>query len=79
MLISFCVIVAVSVSFLDRLRISSVDQPNLFVLNVRTQDVAQIQNLDPQARLYDTILGRIQSVDGVRLSDYLDAREPAER
>lgn len=78
-LVSFCVIVSVSVSFLDRLRISSVDQPNIFVLNVRTQDVDTIKTLDPQSRLYDIILGRIQSVNGVRLSDYLDAREPWER
>ena len=69
-------IVSVSVSFLDRLRISSVDQPNLFVLNVRTQDVDMIKARDPQSRLYDTILGRIQSVNTVRLSEYLDAREP---
>ncbi len=74
-LVSFCVIISVSVSFLDRLRISSVDQPNIFVLNVRTQDIETIKQVDPQSRLYDTILGRIQSVDGVRLSDYLDARE----
>jgi hypothetical protein len=75
-LVSFCVIVSVSVSFLVRLRISSVDQPNLFVLNVRTQDVDTIKDLDPQSRLYDTILGRIQSVNGISLSNYLDAREP---
>ncbi len=78
-LVSFCVIVSVSVSFLDRLRISSVDQPNLFVLNIRTQDVDIITALDPQARLYDTILGRIQFINGVSLSDYLDAREPSQR
>ena len=74
-LVSFCVIVSVSISFLDRLRISSVDQPNLFVLNVRTKDIDTIIALDPKARLYDTILGRIQSVNGIILSDYLVTRE----
>lgn len=68
-------IVSVSISFLDRLRISSVDQPNLFVLNVRTKDIDTIIALDPKARLYDTILGRIQSVNGIILSDYLVTRE----
>jgi len=70
-LMSFCIIIALSVSFLDRLRISSIDQPNLFVLNVRTQDVERIQSIDPQARLYDTILWRIESINTISLSDYI--------
>jgi hypothetical protein len=48
-------------SFLDRLRISSLDQPNIFVLNVRTADIDTIRTLDTGARLYDTILGRIDT------------------
>lgn len=73
-LVSFCVIVGVSLSLLERLDISAADQPNLFVLNVRDQDVEAISELDPSSRLYDTILARIQSINGVSLSDYLDTR-----
>lgn len=41
---------------MERLNISAVDQPNLFVLNVRTEDIATIEKIDPNNRLYDTIL-----------------------
>jgi hypothetical protein len=58
-LLSFCVIAAVSLSFIDRLRISSIDQPNIFVLNVRNADIQTIEKIDTGAVLYDTILGRI--------------------
>ena len=63
-----------SLSFIDRLRISSIDQPNIFVLNVKNSDIATIESFDTGARLYDSILARIQSINGVSLSDYLDAR-----
>ena len=78
-LIAFCVITAVSVSFINRLRVSSLDQPNIFVLNVRSQDVPIIERIDTGAKLYDTILGRIQSVNGLGLSDYLDSRKVEDR
>lgn len=55
-LVAFCLIIALSLSFIQRLDTSAVDQPNLFVLNVRTEDISTIENLDPNARLYDTIL-----------------------
>ena len=55
-LIAFCVIIAMSLSFMERLDTSAIDQPNLFVLNVRNEDIATIKDLDPQAKLYDTIL-----------------------
>lgn len=70
-LLSFCVITAVSFSFIDRLRISSLDQPNVFVLNVRNADIQTIEKIDTGAILYDTILWRIWSINGVLLSDYL--------
>lgn len=76
-LVSFCVIVGVSLSLLERLDISAADQPNLFVLNVRNEDVEKITTFDPTSKLYDTILGRIQSINGVSLSDYLDTRGDA--
>jgi hypothetical protein len=41
---------------MDRLNISAIDQPNLFVLNVRTEDVPIIESFDKNAKLYDTIL-----------------------
>lgn len=66
-LVSFCVIVGVSLSLLERLDISAADQPNLFVLNVRSEDVKKITTFDPTSKLYDTILGRIQSINGVSL------------
>lgn len=55
-LVAFCLIIALSLSFIQRLDTSAVDQPNLFVLNVRNDDVAVIEDFDPNARLYDTIL-----------------------
>ena len=60
---------------MDRLDTSAIDQPNLFVLNVRTQDIPTIKTLDPGAKLYDTILGRISSINGVRLRDYLATKD----
>ena len=55
-LVAFCLIVALSLSFIQRLDISAVDQPNLFVLNVRNEDIKPIEQFDARARLYDTIL-----------------------
>ncbi len=71
-LIAFCIIIAISLSFMDRLNISAIDQPNLFVLNVRTEDVPTIETTDPNARLYDTILWRIWSINNVSLKNYLE-------
>jgi len=71
-LVSFCVIVGVSLSLLERLDISAADQPNLFVLNVRNEDVDEIAQFDPTSKLYDTILGRISMIKGQPLSEYLD-------
>lgn len=73
-LIAFCIIIAISLSFMDRLNISAVDQPNLFVLNVRTEDVSIIENIDPNNRLYDTILWRIWSINNISLKDYLEQK-----
>ena len=70
-LIAFCIIIAISLSFMERLNISAVNQPNLFVLNVRTEDIITIKKIDPQNRLYDTILWRIWSINNVNLKDYL--------
>lgn len=70
-LICFCVITSFSLSFLNRLRVSSLDQPNIFVLNVRTRDVGSIRTFDPQARLYDTILWRIELINNSSLGDHL--------
>lgn len=71
-LVSFCVIVGVSLSLLERLDITAADQPNLFVLNVRNQDIKTIKTLDPASKLYDTILARISMIKGQALSQYLD-------
>jgi hypothetical protein len=68
------VITSVSLSFVDRLRISSLDQPNIFVLNVRNSDISNIESFDSGAKLYDTILARIQSINGMVLSEYLDKK-----
>jgi putative ABC transport system permease protein len=78
-LIAFCIITAVSISFINRLRVSSLDQPNIFVLNVRTIDIPIIERIDKQAKLYDTVLGRIQSVNGLSLSDYLNKSKTKDR
>lgn len=74
-LLSFGIIVSISISFLDRLQISSTNQPNLFVLNVRTQDIETIKKSDSNARLYDSILARIQSINKIPLSTYLETLE----
>lgn len=71
-LIAFCIIIAISLSFMERLNISAVDQPNLFVLNVRTEDVSTIEKIDPNNRLYDTILWRIWSINNLSLNNYLE-------
>lgn len=74
-LIAFCLIIALSLSFIQRLDTSAVDQPNLFVLNVRNEDTTKIENLDPNARLYDTILWRISTINNTNLNDHLSARK----
>jgi putative ABC transport system permease protein len=70
-LVGFCIIIAVSLSFLERLDTSAVDQPNLFVLNVRNDDIQPIKDFDPGARLYDTILGRISHINTIPLTEFL--------
>lgn len=79
-LVAFCLIVALSLSFIQRLDTSAVDQPNLFVLNVRNEDITPIKALDPNARLYDTILWRISTIDNLSLTDHLNKikQEPGE-
>lgn len=72
-LVAFCVITAMSLSFIDRLSISEKDQPNLFVINVRDEDLTKIKELDPQARLYDTILWRIVNINNVSLNNHLES------
>jgi putative ABC transport system permease protein len=73
-LLAYSVITSVSLSFIDRLRISSIDQPNIFVLNVRNTDIQRIESFDTGAKLYDTILARIQSINEVPLSEYLTTK-----
>ncbi len=70
-LIAFCIIISISLSFIQRLDTSAVDQPNLFVLNVRNEDLSMIKQLDPKAKLYDTILWRISAINNINLNDYL--------
>jgi predicted lysophospholipase L1 biosynthesis ABC-type transport system permease subunit len=72
-LVAFCVIIALSLSFIERLDTSAVDQPNLFILNVRNEDVTKIKDFDTKARLYDTILGRIVTINNRSLNDHLEA------
>ena len=70
-LLAFCIIIAMSLSFMERLDTSAIDQPNLFVLNVRNEDITTIKKIDPKAKLYDTILWRISSINGITLREYL--------
>lgn len=77
-LLGFCIIVSVSLSFLDRLDTSAIDQPNIFILNVRNDDIEKIKKFDPQARLYDTILWRISHINGTTISDFLAGKESEE-
>lgn len=70
-LIAFCVIIALSLSFIERLDTSAVDQPNLFILNVRDEDITTIKEFDTKARLYDTILWRIVTINNRSLNDHL--------
>jgi predicted lysophospholipase L1 biosynthesis ABC-type transport system permease subunit len=77
-LLAFVLITALSMSFIDRLRLSSLDQPNVFVLNVRNEDIQIINTIDTKAVLYDTILGRIQSINGVVLGEYLKQQKKTE-
>lgn len=77
-LLAFVLITALSMSFIDRLRLSSLDQPNVFVLNVRNEDIQTINTIDTKAVLYDTILGRIQSINGVALGEYLKQQKKTE-
>lgn len=79
-LIAFCIIIAMSLSFMERLDTSASDQPNLFVLNVRNEDITAIQEFDPHAQLYDIILWRIFAINGVNLRDYVtnNKKEPEE-
>ncbi|MEF2176060.1 MAG: hypothetical protein V3575_06290 [Candidatus Absconditabacteria bacterium] len=72
-LIAFCVITAMSLSFIDRLSISEKDQPNLFIINVRDEDLTKIKEIDTNARLYDTILGRIVNINSISLNNHLEA------
>ena len=74
-LIAFCIIIAMSLSFMERLDTSAIDQPNLFVLNVRNEDLSTIKQLDPKAKLYDTILWRISAINTIGLSDYLKGQD----
>jgi len=55
-LIAFAIVVSLSSSFIDRLDTSAIEQPNLFILNVRNEDIKNIEQFDKTARLYDTIL-----------------------
>lgn len=77
-LVGFCVIVALSLSFLDRLDTSAINQPNLFILNVRDQDITIIQEQEPEARLYDTILGRISHINNSSLNEFFDGEPSGE-
>jgi len=70
-LVSFCVIVAISISFINRLDISALDQPNLFILNIRNEDISKIKSIEKDARLYDTILWRIVSINNISLKNHI--------
>lgn len=73
-LISFAVLLSVSWSFIDRLRISWIDQPNLFILNVKSIDLDNYREYDPSVKLYDNIATRIFAINGESLDTYLDNR-----
>ena len=74
-LIAFAVVVSVSSSFIDRLDTSAVEQPNLFILNVRNDDIQNIKEFDTAARLYDTILWRILTINDTPLQEHIANNE----
>jgi len=74
-LIAFAIVVSLSSSFIDRLDTSAIEQPNLFILNVRNEDIKNIEQFDKTARLYDTILWRIVSINTVPLQKHINTKE----
>lgn len=67
------VISGVSTSFLDQLDRVSEDQPSLYVLNILPEDIDTITSQYPDSVVYDTILSRVQAVNGVWLVEHVQA------
>lgn len=72
------VISALSSSFLNQLASISEDQPSLYVLNILPEYIPTITQDYPDAELYDSILSRIQWVNGLTLSDHLEQNQWSE-
>lgn len=51
------------------------EQPNTFLLNLRTEDIAPLQEMFPWSPAYDVILGRIISIDDVTLRAVMEAQD----
>jgi len=49
------------------------DQANIFVLNIKDDDLPVIETIEPNAEVFDIILARVQSINQVSLSDYLES------
>gem|GEM_PF-1814066 len=72
-LVCYAIITSVSVSFVQRLRVDTGDQANIFVLNIKDDDLPVIETIEPNAEVFDIILARVQSINQVSLSDYLES------
>ena len=60
-----------SQSFLTTLGWFTVDQPSLFILNIRQQDRPFVDETYPDAKLFDTILWRVVAINWISLQDHL--------